>query len=157
MHYYNIDEEEATTFDNDWRRADQNMKFLENHQRYLQMPEQPPTRGIGSSQSSQPMLSIGYHGQTTQVITGQQPTNNTRSNMQFSHLPQRTAVTGQYPTAALTSTASQNSVRFNSGAEIRPQITGSSLSVSPSVPQTGTYQHQVHRPTLINYSALELP
>lgn len=28
MHYYNIDEEEASAFDNDWRRADKNMKFL---------------------------------------------------------------------------------------------------------------------------------
>lgn len=43
-HYYNIDEEEADRFDNDWRSADSNMKFLENHQKYL--------RGIGPSNGS---------------------------------------------------------------------------------------------------------
>lgn len=35
-HYYNIDEEEAGHFDSNWRQADQNMKFLENHQKYIQ-------------------------------------------------------------------------------------------------------------------------
>lgn len=34
-HYYNIDEEEAHIFDNDWRRTDSNMNFLQNHQQYI--------------------------------------------------------------------------------------------------------------------------
>ena len=34
-HYYNIEEEEAPRFDHDWRNADTNMKFLENHSKYM--------------------------------------------------------------------------------------------------------------------------
>lgn len=46
-HYYNIDEEEAHHFDNDWRQADSNMKFLENHQKYMK------SLGNGNSQQRQ--------------------------------------------------------------------------------------------------------
>ena len=35
-HYYNIDEEEAHNFDNDWRRRNEEIKFLDRHQKHMQ-------------------------------------------------------------------------------------------------------------------------
>ena len=34
-HYFNIDEEEAHNFDNDWRAKNDEMKFLDRHQNYM--------------------------------------------------------------------------------------------------------------------------
>ena len=49
-HYYNIDEDDVAHFDQNWRGANQNMKFLENHQKMMQgLPyrEQPQQLGLG--------------------------------------------------------------------------------------------------------------
>lgn len=48
-HYYNIDEEEKDKFDGDWRQANNEMKFLESHQKYIRQigNEQPKNRQIG--------------------------------------------------------------------------------------------------------------
>ena len=49
-HYYNIDESESHKFDDDWRGANNNMKFLENHQKYMQAlnsNSQPRQLGLG--------------------------------------------------------------------------------------------------------------
>ena len=35
-HYYNLDEGEAERFDSNWRGTNQQLKFLENHQKYVQ-------------------------------------------------------------------------------------------------------------------------
>ena len=51
-HYYNIDEEEAAHFDNDWRNMDRGMNFLENHQKHL--------KALGNGGSSQ-VRQISYH------------------------------------------------------------------------------------------------
>lgn len=95
---------------------------------------------------SQPTLSIGYQGQPTQMAIGQQPITGARSNVQFSQVPQRPAVSaGSYSTSTRAVMSPQTSnVRFNSGGEVRPAISGTSFgSINPNaVSQAITYQSQ---------------
>jgi zona occludens toxin (predicted ATPase) len=48
-HYYNMDEEDISRFDNDWRNLDNRLKFNENHQKYLKggYQEAPKQRALG--------------------------------------------------------------------------------------------------------------
>ena len=50
-HYYNLEENEAQRFDQNWRGMDKEMRFLENHQKQLQ--------GLAGD-SKQRQLGLGY-------------------------------------------------------------------------------------------------
>ena len=50
-HYYNIDEEEGSTFDSNWRKRNEETKFLDRHQKLMQ--------GIGNGPQNRQM-ELGY-------------------------------------------------------------------------------------------------
>lgn len=51
-HYYNIDEGEAERFQQDWRSANNQMKFLENVNRGM--------KGISNNNYNEPQRQLGY-------------------------------------------------------------------------------------------------